>query len=68
MSTESTSVSDALRKSNHPLAQKFRDLEKEAFKTPNSDTAIKYIEDWKKNNPEEAVEIREFLWNFGVEE
>jgi len=68
MSTESKSVSDALRASTHPLAQKFRDLEKEAFDTPNTDTAIKYLSDWKKNNPEEAIELRDFLRNFGVEE
>ena len=64
MSTKSENLSDALRKSSHPLAQKFRDLEQEAFSTPNTDTAIKYLSDWKKNNPEETIELRDFVREF----
>ncbi len=64
MTTEPETVADALRKSVHPLAQKFRALEKEAFDTPNSDTAIKYLSDWRKTNPEQAMELREFLREF----
>ena len=62
--TESETVADALRKSVHPLAQKFRALEKEAFNTPNTDTAIKYLSDWRKTHPEQAMELREFLREF----
>ena len=61
---DSETVADALRKSVHPLAQKFRALEKEAFDTPNSDTAIKYLSDWRKTHPEEAMELRNFLREF----
>ena len=54
-------------KLDHPLVHKFKQLEEEAFKLPTTNDAEKFIADWKKNNPEEAEAMREFLHNFGVE-
>ena len=61
------SVIDQFFKLDHPLVHKFKELQKEAFKLSTTDEAEKFLADWKKNNPEEAEELREFLWNFGVE-
>ena len=68
------SLIDKLLKMDHPMVHKFKKLKQEAFKSPTTDEAEKFNEaekfliDWKKNNPEEAEELRKFLWNFGVEE
>ena len=63
------SLIDKLLKLDHPMVHKFKKLKQEAFKSPNTfDEAEKFLIDWKKNNPEEAEEMRKFLWNFGVEE
>jgi hypothetical protein len=66
--TNEESVIDKFFKLDHPLVHKFKELHKEAFKLPNLDESEKFLADWKKNNPEEAEEMRKFLWNFGVEE
>lgn len=68
MKNDFDSVIDQFFKLNHPLVHKFRALKEEAFKLPTTDDAEKFLADWKKNNPEEAAEMREFLHNFGVEE
>lgn len=67
MTNESDSVIDQFFKLDHPLVDKFKQLEEEAFKLPTTNDAEKFLADWKKNNPEEAAEMREFLRNFGVE-
>jgi hypothetical protein len=59
---------DKFFKLDHPLVHKFKQLKEEAFKLPTTDDAEKFLADWKKNNPEEAEEMRVFLSNFGVEE
>ena len=68
MTNESDSVVDQFFKLDHPLVDKVKELCEAVDKAPNTDAACKFLADWKKNNPEEAKEIREFLWNFGVEE
>ena len=62
------SLIDKLLKLDHPMVHKYKKLKQEAFKSPTTDEAVKFLIDWKKNNPEEAEEMRKFLWNFGVEE
>lgn len=62
------SLIDKLLKLDHPMVHKYKKLKQEAFKSPTTDEAEKFLIDWKKNNPEEAEEMRKFLWNFGVEE
>ena len=67
MKNEFDSVVDQLLKLDHPLVHKIKKLKEEAFKLPTTNDAEKFIADWKKNNPDEAEEMRNFLWNFGVE-
>jgi len=62
------SLIDRFLKLDHPMVDKFKELREAANKAPNTDAACKFLSDWKKNNPEEAEEMRVFLWNFGVEE
>ena len=68
MKNDTDDLIDKFFKLDHPLVHKFKQLEEEAFKLPTTDDAGKFLADWKKNNPEEAEEMREFLRNFGVEE
>lgn len=55
---------DKFFKLDHPLVDKFKELREAANKAPNTDAAHKFLSDWKKNNPEEAEEMRVFLSNF----
>ena len=66
MKNEFDSVVDQLFKLDHPLVHKVKELREAAFKLPTTNDAERFLADWKKNNPKEAEEIREFLWNFGV--
>ena len=61
------SVVDQFFKLDHPVVHKVKELCEAVDNAPNTDAACKFLADWKKNNPEEAEEIREFLHNFGVE-
>ena len=57
---------DAFMKLDHPLAHKFKELHA-PFKTLSTDQAEKHLADWKKNNPEEAKELSDFLTSFEKE-
>jgi len=56
---------DAVTKLDHPLARKLKELHAEAFALPTTDDAEKFLTEWKKNNPEEARAMHEFI--FGIE-
>ena len=61
---KNASIIDQLMKLDHPVVHKFKELREAAKKAPNTDAACKFLADWKKNNPEEAEEMRVFLGNF----
>lgn len=64
MTKESDTMMDQFLKLDHPVVHKFLELQKEAVKQPTVDKALKFLADWKKDNPEEAAAMREFLCNF----
>jgi hypothetical protein len=53
---------DAVTSQDHPLARKLKELHAEAFALPTTDDAEKFILEWKKNNPEEARAMHEFIF------
>ena len=53
---------DAVTKLDHPMARKLKELHAEAFALPTTDDAEKFILEWKKNNPEEARAMHEFIF------
>jgi hypothetical protein len=58
---------DAVTKLDHPMARKMKELHAEAFKLPTTYDADKFLLEWKKNNPEEATAMREFLFGIKIE-
>jgi hypothetical protein len=58
---------DAVTKLDHPMARKLKELRIEAFKLPTTDDAEKFLTEWKKNNPEEARAMREFIMGIEIE-
>jgi hypothetical protein len=58
---------DAVTKLDHPMARKLKELRIEAFKLPTTDDAVKFLSEWKKNNPEEATAMREFIMGIEIE-
>ena len=58
---------DAVTKLDHPMARKMKELHTEAFKLPTTDDAEKFLTEWKKNNPEEATAMREFIMGIEIE-
>ena len=53
---------DTLASQDHPLARKLKELHAEAFALPTTDDAEKFLTEWKKNNPEEARAMHEFIF------
>jgi hypothetical protein len=58
---------DPVTKLDHPMARKLKELRTEAFKLPTTSDAEKYLSEWKKNNPEEATAMREFIMGIEIE-
>ncbi len=58
---------DMVTKLDHPMASKLKELRTEAFKLPTTDDAEKFLTEWKKNNPEEATAMREFIMGIEIE-
>jgi hypothetical protein len=58
---------DAVTKLDHPMARKLKELHTEAFKLPTTNDAEKFLLEWKKNNPEEATAMREFITGIEIE-
>ncbi len=59
---------DAVTKLDHPMASKLKELHAEAFALPTTDDAEKFLAEWKKNNPEEARAMREFIFGIEIED
>lgn len=59
---------DAVTKLDHPMARKLKELRTEAFKNRTTSDAEKYLADWKRNNPEQAKEMREFIASIEYED
>lgn len=58
---------DMVTKLDHPMARKLKELRTEAFKLPTTNDAEKFLTEWKKNNPEEATAMREFITSIEIE-
>ena len=64
MKNEFNRMIDQFLKLDHPQVHKFKELKKAVSESPTVDEAVKVLADWKKNNPEEAAAMREFLCDF----
>jgi len=64
---EHNNLFDSVVKLDHPMARKLKELHTEAFKLPTTNDADKFVEEWQKNNPEQAQEMREFIASVEIE-
>jgi hypothetical protein len=55
---------DQFLKLDHPMVDKFKELKKGVSESLTVDESAEFLANWKKNNPEEAAAMREFLCNF----
>ena len=58
---------DMVTKMDHPMARKLKELHAEAFKLPTTSDAEKFLSEWKKNNPEEAAVMSDFIIGIEIE-
>jgi len=58
---------DKVTSLDHPMARKLKELHAEAFALPTTDDAEKFLTEWKKNNPEQATAMREFIMEIEIE-
>jgi|LauGreDrversion4_2_1035121.scaffolds.fasta_scaffold99278_2 hypothetical protein len=59
-------IFEAITNMDHPMSRKLKELSKETFGLSANDTE-KFLSEWKKNNPEDAKAMYEWITTVEIE-